>query len=287
MWQISNAKKQGMRLCVLALSHNEVMALSHNKKENLFVVTSGSTVHISSVLKRVLMLDDRSPLETAMDIINKKEYPLSSRLNAILYMVEKFNEESLPFLAAILANQDHEMDIRGAAALAMGRIGGKHSFDILCALAHEGEAVPALKNYAIQGLGLLGDEAVIPVLLQALESPDNTIFYSAAESLGKLGRASLPHLMDLLQSHAREDIRCVAAWQLGNLKYAEAIPALLKEVNESQNVELVALCVWSLGEIGIQDVDVVTALKEARRSLNPAVSERAGRALKKIARHVN
>jgi|GEM_PF-2211877 len=233
------------------------------------------------------MLDDRSPLETAMDIINKKEYPLSSRLNAILYMVEKFNEESLPLLEAILANQDHEMDIRGAAALAIGRIGGKQAFDVLCALAHEKEVIPVLKNYAIQGLGLLGDEAVIPVLLHALEDPDNTIFYSAAESLGKLGRVALPYLMDLLQNHSREDIRCVAAWQLGTLKYAEAIPVLLKEVNESQNPELVALCVWALGEIGIQDVEVVDALKEARRSLNPAISERAGRALKKIARHVN
>jgi HEAT repeat protein len=233
------------------------------------------------------MLDDRSPLETAMDIINKNEYPLSSRLNAILYMVEKFQEEALPFLETILATPSYELDLRGAAALAMGRIGGQQSFDTLSALAQTQDDIPALKNYAIQGLGLLGDEAVIPILLQALKNPDNTIFYSAAESLGKLGQVALPHLMDLLQNQPKEDIRCVAAWQLGTLKYAEAIPALLKEVQDSQNPELVALCVWALGEIGIQDVNVVAALKEARSSLNPAISERAGRALKKIARHVN
>jgi HEAT repeat protein len=234
------------------------------------------------------MPDETSPLETAMDIVNKKEYPLSSRLNAILYMVEKFHTEALPLLENILANNTHELDIRSAAALSIGRIGGERAFDVLSALTQEEEDDQAvLKNAALQGLGLLGNASAIPFFMQALESPNNTIFYSAAEALGKLGRPALPHLITLLETHPKEDIRCVAAWQLGSLQYAEALPSLLKVMRESQNTDLLALCVWALGEIGIQDEDVLATLKEARRSLNPAISERAARALKKIARHVN
>ena len=50
---------------------------------------------------------------------------------------------------------------------------------------------------------------------------------------------------------------------------------------------MLALCIWALGEIGFGPQEVLEVLNWAKQQENPAISERAGRAIKKIARHVN
>jgi HEAT repeat protein len=232
------------------------------------------------------MRDDISPFETALGIIRKKEYPVDSRLNAILYIVEKFSQDSLPLLEELLHDPDQEEDIRSAAALALGKIGGERPFLLLKEMATQTKS-STLKNYAVQALGLLGSEESIPLLLDALKETDNTIFYSAAEALGRIGRPVLPHLIQLLDKEQAEDARCIAAWQLGVLKYSEAIPTLLEIISTDKNTDLIALSVWALGEIGIASEEVITVLNQARLNENPAIHERASMALKKIARHIN
>lgn len=232
------------------------------------------------------MRDDISPFETATGIVRQKEYPVSSRLNAILYIVEKFSQDSLPLLEELLNDPDEEADIRSAAALALGKIGGERPFMLLQNLATQTES-DTLKNYAIQALGILGKEESIPILLEALKESDNTIFYSAAEALGRIGKPVVPHLIRLLDKTQAEDARCIAAWQLGVLRYGEAIPALIAIVSEDQNPDLIALSLWALGEIGIASDEVTATLKQARLNENPAINKRAAMALKKIARHIN
>jgi HEAT repeat protein len=221
-----------------------------------------------------------------MDIVRQKDYPLSSRLNAILYMVEKFAPDCIPLLEEILADVAEEPDIRSAAALSLGKLGGDRALALLQRLAAAQED-DTLKNYALQALGLLGREEGIPVLLDALKTQDNTIFYSAAEALGRIGKPVVPHLIRLLSQGSAEDARCIAAWQLGVLRYGEAIPALVTVVREAENPDLVALSIWALGEIGVDSAEVTEALAQARTHENPAISRRAVMAQRKIARHIN
>jgi HEAT repeat protein len=231
------------------------------------------------------MRDDISPLETAINIVRQKEYPLFSRLNAILYMVEKFEPSCLPVLEEILNDMQEEADIRSAAALALGKVGGDRALEILKNMAHHENAT--IKNYSVQALGLLGREEGVPILLDALKDEDNAIFASAAEALGRIGKPVVPHLIDLLKSGTAEDARCIAAWQLGTLRYTEAVPTLVQVVRSDKNPEVIALAIWALGEIGFGPSDVLDTLNWAKTQEDPAINKRAEMAIKKITRHVN
>lgn len=230
--------------------------------------------------------NEPSPLETALSIIRQDSYPTDSKINALLYMVEKYEPGlCLPAFIDILNDDSHSPDLRNAAALALGRVGGKTGLDELLSLL-EGED-KALRLFAIQGLGFTQDAKSIPVLIAALNDEDNTIFQAAAESLGKLGQLAITPLISLLSSAHSEDIRCIAAWQLGVLKAKEALPPLLTIIQTADNEDLIALAIWASGEIGVSESGINQALREAKQSESPAISERAALAIKKIARHNN
>lgn len=231
------------------------------------------------------MQDDTTPLETAINIVRQKEYAPSSRLNAILYMVEKFEPMCLPVLEEILNDPEEEADVRSAAALALGKVGGERAVEVLKQMALN--EPPPVKTYSLQALGLSGREEVLPILLDALKDEDNDVFASAAEALGLIGKPAVPHLIDLLNPGSAEDARCIAAWQLGTLRYSEAVPPLVNVVRTDKNSEVVALSIWALGEIGMSEPEVLETLKWAKNQEDPAINKRAEMAIKKITRHVN
>ena len=231
------------------------------------------------------MKDDHSPIETAIDIVRQKTYPPSSRLNAILYMVEKFEPSCLPVLEEVLHDPDEHPEVRSGAALALGKLGGDKVLELLKNMAqHEDDII---KSNALHALGMTESEAAVPTLLDALSSENNDVVASAAEALGRIGRPVVPHLIKLLSSGNAEDARCIAAWQLGTLRYRDAVTPLVGVVRNDSNPELVALCIWALGEIGEGTEDVMGALDWGKGQEDPAISRRAELAIKKIARHVN
>lgn len=231
------------------------------------------------------MPDDESPLETAINIVRQKEYPPSSRLSAILYMVEKFEPKCIAVFEEMLNNPDEHPDVRSGAALALGKVGGDHALELLKKMVQSEDKT--IRNYSLQGLGILGREEAVPDLLEALKDEDNHIFASAAEALGRIGKPVVPHLIQLLQAGHADDARCIAAWQLGTLRYTEAVPPLVDVIKTEKNPDLVALSIWALGEIGYGPDDVLETLKWAKIQEDPAISQRAVMAIKKISRHVN
>ena len=231
------------------------------------------------------MRDDTTPLETAINIVRQKEYAPSSRLNAILYMVEKYEPSCLPILEEILNDSQEDPDVRSAAALALGKVGGERALDILKQMATNEN--PTVKTYSLQALGLSGREEVVPVLLDALKDQNNDVFASAAEALGLIGKPVVPHLIALLSPSSAEDARCIAAWQLGTLRYSEAVPTLVQVVQTDQNLEVAALAIWALGEIGMGTPEVLDTLTWAKSQEDPAINKRADMAIKKISRHIN
>ena len=201
------------------------------------------------------MPDDTTPIETAINIVRQKDYPPSSRMNAILFMLEKFEPQCLPVLEEILNNPEEEADVRSAAALALGKVGGDRALDLLKDMANSED--PTLKNYSLQALGMTGREETVPILLNALGDQDNAVFASAAEALGRIGKPVVPHLIKLLNTSQAEDARCIAAWQLGTLRYTEAVPTLLEVIRTDKNTEVIALAIWALGEIGFGPPEVL------------------------------
>lgn len=225
--------------------------------------------------------------DRALHILQERSQPTTTRLDAIHFIIDQFESKFFPVLESLLNDENEDPDVRSAAALALGKIGGDMALKLL--MAHVNSTDITVKNYTVQALGLLGREEGIPVLIESLGDTNNRIFASAAEALGEIGKPAVPHLMQLLplNSAVRDDARCVAAWQLGQLKYTEAVPALISTIRENQNPEVVALCIWALGEIGHFSTEVTDVLNWASTQENPALHERAKMARHKITRYLN
>jgi HEAT repeat protein len=224
-------------------------------------------------------------LDHAIQLLKNPAEPPSVRMNAILYMVNHFDEKCVDVFEEIIDNPDQHPDVRSASALALGKIKNPRSLAIL--MRHANSDDVTVRNYAVQSLGILGREEAIPVLIEALGNTNNTIFESAAQALGDMGQPSLPYLIELLQGSGKDDARCVAAWKLGELGHKDAIPVLIQAIREDANNELMALCIWSLGEIGERTPDVTDILHWALKHENPNISRRADLAIHKITRHIN
>jgi HEAT repeat protein len=94
---------------------------------------------------------------------------------------------------------------------------------LLLALDHPRTEV---RYQVVDALGTLRDPVAGERLAQALRDPDCGVRWKAAEALGKLGPAALPHLLDALHDSS-SDIRWRAALALGDTGQKEAIPALV------------------------------------------------------------
>lgn len=223
-------------------------------------------------------------LDEAIRILRDKSQPPTIRLDATLFIVDSFEEECLHIFEDILNDSSEHPDVRSAVALGLGEIGGDRPMEIL--IQHADSDDITVKNYVIQALGRLKREESVPALIHALKDKSNIIFASAAEALGKIGKPVVPHLIRLL-SEGADDARCVAAWQLGELRYTDAVPPLIRVIKEEKNTELVALAIWALGEIGFGPKEVIDTLTWAKGQSEPDIHLRAALAIKKIARHEN
>lgn len=228
--------------------------------------------------------DPEIQMHLALQVAQTRSEPPKVRMDAILLIIDQFEARFLTIFENLLKDPDEHPDVRSAAALALGRIGGDKAFALLA--RHASDEDVTVRNYSVQALGSMGREDAIPYLIEALKDDNNTIFGSAAEALGQIGRPVVPYLIELLKTGA-EDAKCVAAWQLGQLRYIEAIPALLHTIQTDPNRDLVALAIWALGEIGMGPENVLETLNRAKHHEDPAIHKRAERAMKKIARHVN
>lgn len=228
-------------------------------------------------------------MEEALHILCDQNQAADTRLNALLVIVDRFEEDHLLVFEEILNNPDEDADVRSAVALSLGKIAHPAAFKLLIHHAtspHKTSQSPVLRDYIMQALGMSKQAEAVPVLVEALKDEDNKVFASAAEALGKLGDAAVPALITLLDEGA-DDARCVAAWKLGEIRPRKAITPLLTLIDKTENIDCIALAIWALGEIGISTIEVTEALVKAKQHPEPEVYLRAEVALKKVARHTN
>lgn len=223
-------------------------------------------------------------IEDAIHILKEKSHSPKERLDALLVIVTKFETDYFPLFEEILKDTDEHPDIRSAVALALGKISGERPFNILKSHCRDNDTT--VRNYVIQALGMTHQEAAAPLLINALQDQNNTVFASASHALGELGHKAMPYLVELL-SNGADDARCVAAWQLGELGAVDSVHALVEAIRREKSVSVIALCIWALGEIGMGSDEVLEILAKAKKEPEPDVRLRAETALLKIVRHSN
>ena len=86
---------------------------------------------------------------------------------------------------------------------------------------------PEVRQAAILGLHSRADESAVPALVTALSDEDSMAANLAANALVKVGRASVPALIEIMES-ASQGARILALRALAEIKDQRAIPVMMK-----------------------------------------------------------
>lgn len=225
-------------------------------------------------------------IEGLVNQLKNKDLSLEDRYSAVLALVKLFGHDSFNVLKETLDDVNEPEELRSAVALALGKL-GQQSLDEL--KKHLKDDSPIVRNYVVQAIGMVGEQA-LPLLLKALKDKDNEVFYTAADAIGAIGHPAVPHLTELLKS-GKEDAKCVAAWKLGEIKDTRAVPALIEAVrNQENNSDILSLSVWALGEVSRKEKNnksIISALYRASRTSNPEIKRHAYIALRKARDYLN
>ncbi|HKX27430.1 MAG TPA: HEAT repeat domain-containing protein [Blastocatellia bacterium] len=108
-------------------------------------------------------------------------------------------------------------EVRVAAALALGTIGGPGVFELLTTrLAEALETDLTLSWYIIDALGMSGDTRAVPLLVEVLKHSDFDAQKSARHALVKFGSVAVPPLIEIALNQDRPGQR-LAVSSLGDI----------------------------------------------------------------------
>jgi hypothetical protein len=180
--------------------------------------------------QRATIIKDRYAKEVAALIATLKDLNATpeQREQAEKRLIEIREPATQPLIVE-LKGQNRQM--RGKAAIILGKIGGKEVLQPLIAALDDEDACAG----AAAGLGFLGDRAAVTQLINALRDEDAV--RAAAEALGQIGdvRAVDP-LIRVMQDYYEDDAtHTAAAKALGMIGDARALPSLEKLMEEDKN----------------------------------------------------
>ena len=225
-------------------------------------------------------------IEGLLDQLKNKKLTLEDRYSAIIALIRFYSNISYNCFKEILEDDNEPIEIRSAAALALGKLGEKSIDELKKQINNEN---PIIRNYVVQALGMIGEKA-IPGLLSALKDNNNEVFYSAADAIGAMGVSAVPYLK-LILAEGEQEVKCVAAWKLGVIKDISAIPDLINTLKDNNNNDdVMALSTWALGEISLKNKNnksIISALFKASKRGNPKIKQRAIVALSKAREYLN
>ena len=186
------------------------------------------------------------------------------RANAIRLLYEYERENIVPDLLSIAQN-DPETEPRAEAITALSTFvlqgeleeisakSMKQIEDVLLALVSSSEKTE-LRQRALESLGYSSNPAVARVIKEAWL---RDIPMWKASALFAMGRSNDDNWCDdVLQSilHENEIVRLAAVKAAGELELDDARPLLLKLLEEEQDEEVFNALIWSLSQIGGEDV---------------------------------
>jgi HEAT repeat protein len=126
---------------------------------------------------------------------------------------------------ARLLREDDNLDVRIAAAAALGRLGSRPALDPLVGALHRGPGV--LRAAAARALGELGTAAAVPALTELLTDDEFQVAHEAAHSLRRLGAPGMQALRDTVdrQESDRAVAHCQEALAMASVKDLETAGA--------------------------------------------------------------
>jgi HEAT repeat protein len=201
------------------------------------------------------------------------------RLVAIEFLGAFGGERSVPVLAGLL--EDRRLDVRIAAARALGAIGSPQGAPALTrAFLERRNVPPGVAHDALRRLGPAGADA----FRQGLAAPAATLRLASCFGIAATadGRESAARLEDALERDPAASVRAAAAKALAQIAAAGAPPAALGRATRDAEPQVRREAVAALGRYG--DPSAVELLKELIDDHDRETALRAAEALHGLTR---
>jgi len=144
----------------------------------------------------------------------------------------------------------------------------------------EEESLP-VREAIVSTLIVIGTEAVVRRCAELLHSEDAYLRNSAIEVLQRLQHTSLEVVRECLRD-TDPDVRLFAVNVLGELQDKEAVELLRRVVEKDEDINVVAMAVEYLGEMGLRSEDREVVRKALERFSDPFLEYAVEVALKKM-----
>lgn len=182
-----------------------------------------------------------APLVSASD---DPEFTVRVRVAEALGTREEANLV-LPTLAKLI--QDDNPIVRRTAADSMGNVGSADAVTYLCkALDDEDDTV---RSHSAEALGKIHtDESAVALVHAFLHDDDYNVRYFAKQSLGEVGQAGVPAILNIIDETKNPDLLIEICEILGNLADARSKPTLEK-LTEHANQSVAEMADWAIKRI--------------------------------------
>ena len=211
------------------------------------------------------LLNDSSEANFEMDFRDINHFALKDFDSEVRqYAIEGlWEDESLLLMHKLvqIANHDHSLDVRGAAITELGRfiLLGEYgdipeeqvvlARDAVLNALHMDEE-PDLRRRALEAIANSSHEGVRDMIEEFYNHEDLSMRMSAIFAMGRTcDQDWAPEILSELQSEIPE-MRYEAARAAGHTELAEAVPYLLRVIDETDDAEILEVSIWALGEIG-------------------------------------
>jgi len=134
--------------------------------------------------------------------------------------------ESIPPLLGLLT-RGRDNDVRGSVVYALGKLCARRAVPILIEILMDVTETPAVRGFAAESLGSIGDRGACSSLVECLDDSVVEVQWWAAFALGELGcDDALPKLQMIAQAnedlrHGRRNVTASAAnavWKIGRIR---------------------------------------------------------------------
>jgi HEAT repeat protein len=176
----------------------------------------------------------KSP-DTKNDLVNLLQNDKDSRVRqfAAMALAQLGDKSAAEPLRKLLADKKTDFVVKGVITIALGILGDEKSADILREIASS-KKEPFLRSASVLGLGLLKDKKAVPILINILKNDqltDPISFLYAIQALGMIGDEQAIPELERLYKKAQEDLTMATA-VYNNLTVALSMLGKRKEVLE-------------------------------------------------------
>ena len=198
-----------------------------------------------SILLRILMEDrlgfskNTKGVKAVISFLIDKSEDERMRINAADLLGRIKDTLAVPYLIQVMKDKTNPERVRWEAAHAFVFIPDKRAIKPLLDNIQSDPSVD-VKRISISALGMIGkktgDRSMVEVLLEIVKKDEGVLQYHAISALGAMReRRVLPLLIERVEQNKRRNLD-VVIWALGNIGGSEAKRALVKLLNDEDEI---------------------------------------------------